>query len=400
MELAYNLYLLEHNAELRSVLVGRLKDRGQFLGALSEIRAAGMLVRAGFAVKFHDESDSTRTHCEYDVTRSATGKHFSVEVKTRHWENYPENDAEGRRQVQIHIGRLLRLALAKEAAHDRIVFIEFAMPDEMPAGVNPGEPWWMQAAIDGVRDTERLLKDQGKEVPAARVILANHPYHFHLDSTHSLIGLALEGLGPTDLGNGKAGSIREARRLRQKHGDLLALWKSIEKHRDIPQTFDGQSHHLAFGDHPARLIVGQRYVVPDARGVNVEATLEDAVVLPSEGLAYGIYKTDAGERVICTNPPTDAESKAFAEEPDTFFGVVNKQTSTNDPLELFDFFFESYGTASREVLLGLMNSCAETLTALSREELAELYCEGLVYTAMQMGSKAEPPGTASNSHAG
>jgi hypothetical protein len=37
LELAYNLYLLEHNAELRNRLIRRLKNLNQFSGALSEI---------------------------------------------------------------------------------------------------------------------------------------------------------------------------------------------------------------------------------------------------------------------------------------------------------------------------------------------------------------------------
>jgi hypothetical protein len=156
LELAYNLYLLEHNAELRRVLVRRLQDPNQFLGALSEIRFAGMLVRAGFAVQFHDESDGSKTHCEYDARRVVSGKSLSVEVKTRHWEAFPSNDADGRRQVQVSVGRLLRDALAKEAAHERLIFIELAMPEEAPADATATEPWWMQAAMDAVRETEEV----------------------------------------------------------------------------------------------------------------------------------------------------------------------------------------------------------------------------------------------------
>ena len=65
LELSYNLYLLEHNAELRSRLIGRLKVHDQFLGALSEIRVAGMLVRAGFSIAFENEDEGSRTYCEY-----------------------------------------------------------------------------------------------------------------------------------------------------------------------------------------------------------------------------------------------------------------------------------------------------------------------------------------------
>lgn len=384
LELAYNLYLLEHNEELRKVLIGRLKHPDQFLGALSEIRVAGMLIRAGFSVKFHDEADGSKTHCEYDARRTATGKTFSVEVKTRHWGKFPANDDDGRRAVRRNVRKLVRLALAKEAEHERLIFIELAMPDEPTDDGKPLEPWWMQAAVDGVKEAAQSLQKKGKDVPPALVIVGNHAHHFQLDSTKSVVGYALEGIGATEVHGGMKGTVREALRFREKHADLLALWKSIEAHRHIPQTFDGQSHRLAYGDHPPRLLVGNRYSVPGASGAMVEAVLEDAVVLPSEKSVYGIYRTDAGERVVCTNQLTDAEAQAYAEQPDTFFGVIKRQSGINDPLELFDFFFESYGKSPKETLLRLMADRADisSLQALSQRELAEIYCEGAVYAVL------------------
>jgi hypothetical protein len=301
LELAYNLYLLEHNAELRSILVDRLKSPGQFMGALSEIRVAGMLVRAGFSIKFHDETDLSRTHCEYDAVRLSTGKRFSVEVKTRHWRVFPKADSEGKRRIQIAVGRLLRDALYKQADNERIVFVELAMPDESHSDSKVLEPWWLQSAIDGIRLAERQLRKTYNIVPAATVIVSNHPYHLHLESTRSIVAFAVDGIGPTDFRSGLRGTIREALRFRRQHTDFLALWKSIEIHRYIPQTFDGSSYHLAFGEHPPQLVVGGRYKVPDANGCEGDATLEDAVALPSERKIYGIYRTDAGERVTCTD---------------------------------------------------------------------------------------------------
>ena len=391
LELAYNLYLLEHNEELRKVLIGRLKHPDQFLGALSEIRFAGMLIRAGFSVKFHDETDGSKTHCEYDAKRKSTGKAFSVEVKTRHWGKFPTNDEDGRRLVRRNVRRLVRLALAKEAEHERLVFIELAMPDEYVGDGKPPEPWWMQAAVDGIKRAEQSLKEEGKDIPPALIMVGNHPHHFQLDSTKSVVGYALEGVGATDVRGGMKGTIREALKFREKHADLLALWKSIQTHREIPQTFDGQSHHLAYGDHPPRLLVGNRYSVPDANGVMVEAVLEDAVALPTEKSVYGIYRTAAGQRVICTSPLTEAEAQAYAEQPESFFGVIKRQSAINDPLDLYDFFFESYGKSSKEDLLRLMagRPDAASLAALSQRELAEIYCESAVSAVLASQGRPE-----------
>jgi hypothetical protein len=120
--------------------------------------------------------------------------------------------------------------------------------------------------------------------------------------------------------------------------------------------------------------------VPDQSGSTVNAILEDAVVLPSEQSAYGIYRTDAGQRIICRDTLTPAEAKAYADQPDTFFGVIKKATPLDDPMELYDFFFETYGKSPKETLLNLMSNRpdAEALQLLPQSELAEIYCEGLV----------------------
>lgn len=109
------------------------------------------------------------------------------------------------------------------------------------------------------------------------------------------------------------------------------------------------------------------------------------MALPSERAVYGIYSTDAGQRIICRDILTEAEAKAYAEQPDTFFGVVKKQRPLTDPMELYDFFFSSYGKSDKEVLLRLMENRPdiESLRALPRRELAQIYCESLVYGVME-----------------
>lgn len=56
--LAYDLYSLEHNAKVQSILLNRLKNRKQFYGAFYETYMAGALIRAGFDIEFEDETDS------------------------------------------------------------------------------------------------------------------------------------------------------------------------------------------------------------------------------------------------------------------------------------------------------------------------------------------------------
>lgn len=57
--LAYNLYLLEHNVELQSRLIKRLKNPDQFQGAIYETFVTALFIRAGFDLRFEDETDPT-----------------------------------------------------------------------------------------------------------------------------------------------------------------------------------------------------------------------------------------------------------------------------------------------------------------------------------------------------
>ncbi len=52
--------------------------------------------------------------------------------------------------------------------------------------------------------------------------------------------------------------------------------------------------------------------------------------------------------------------------------------------ELYDWFYCRYGRAPKETLLGLMGDDVdiERLRQLSQRELAEFYCQGLVYSAV------------------
>lgn len=83
LRLAYNLYLVAHNQKLEQRLIGRLKQADQFLPAWYETFVFGALIRAGFALEFEDETDSSSTHCEATATFQKSAKKFAVEAKMR-----------------------------------------------------------------------------------------------------------------------------------------------------------------------------------------------------------------------------------------------------------------------------------------------------------------------------
>ena len=54
--------------------------------------------------------------------------------------------------------------------------------------------------------------------------------------------------------------------------------------------------------------------------------LQSATVSEAERMAWGVYQLPNGKHIICSNPLTDAEFNAYRRYPDTFFGVLSKQS--------------------------------------------------------------------------
>lgn len=166
LQLAYDLYALDHNVELREVLLKRLKDRSNFDGARYEVQVAAMLIRAGFNLEFEDETDRSSTHCEFTATYPKTGRSFSVEVKRR----------QGRR---VRIGGLFNGAISKHAKHPRVIFIDLNLRDDGDPSVRV-EPEFFRSAERRLRQFEGELLN-GSPYPSARVFLTNTPWDLYPD---------------------------------------------------------------------------------------------------------------------------------------------------------------------------------------------------------------------------
>lgn len=129
--------------------------------------------------------------------------------------------------------------------------------------------------------------------------------------------------------------------------------------------------------------IGQRYLVPDRTGTEYPAELENAVVIPTEKKAYGIYRLDDNRRIIASVPLTDNELAAYEKYPETFFGIIDKNAGRHckDIIDWYDFFYESYQHTPKEKLLDFMQDAADiqVLKSLTQQELAKIYCERLAY---------------------
>jgi hypothetical protein len=370
--LAYNLYLLAHNVGIQERLVRRLKDINLFRGALYETYVAAEFIKAGFSLEIENEEDKRSTHCEFTAISRKTGRKYSIEAKAR--EPNKQN---------VGIGNQLHEAFKKDAKYERVIFIDVNTPSFVDK---------IEIISKEIRDKERTLTIKGEPAPSAYIFVTNHPFEYDLEgvSTQQKSGF-VDGYKIPDFNfDVKFFNIRDVLKSRKNHEDILHLIKSIQEHHEIPSTFDAEPPELAHGSVPVRLIIGNKYVVPDENGNSEPAILVTAAVSQVEKKIYGIYKTLSGKQITCANPITEEELIAYIRQPETFFGVplqVVEKIST--PMDFFDSCYKTYRNSTKEELLEFLKDSPDfnNLKNLDQEELAISYCERFAYAAARATHK-------------
>jgi len=374
--LAYDIYLAEHNAksEVDEASIRRLLDRlrqeSQFYGARHELRAAGILLRAGLDISWEDESVGRKGgHGEFIATFPSTGRQFWVECKMRQ----PENNA-----TQPRFGKLLSAALRKETSLERIIFIDLNLHRERLNGQGGG---WAPWADNQLRDLEK--QPSATTLPSAIVILSNFTEHKELEDSAEL-GFVMEGFKTEHCRLGHIIDLWQAIENRFANPEIENIWKSIQEHSRIPDSFDGS---LLRVDETSRLVIGRRYVLEN----NTTGILEEAVVMEQWQKAVCIFCTADG-RHIYECELTDSEWEAWRQHPETFFGVVRKQGGVvKDGLDAFNFFYECYEGLTREQLLEHVRSHPDFshLETLSQADLAKQAAYRMALSAS--GQTESPP---------
>lgn len=365
--LAYNLYLLQHNVELQGYLVKRLKLQDSFHGAYYETYVAAWFILAGFELRLENEEDPTRTHPEFVAMRD--GQSFSVEAKTRQ-----------ERKDHLQIGNQLYDALSIDDSHTRVVFID------MNVGVDIDPEAFERDVLTTIESREKKMTIKGEPAPPAHVFVTNQPYHLALEETKLPRACLIAGFKIPDFGHAaRFTSYTAAYKARQKYKPLLDVQKAMVDY-SIPVTFDGELPEFAFGEAERRFTIGERLEV--AEGVFV--TLQSGVVVVSERMAFLVVTDDNGQHHIWKSELTDAELEAYRAHPETFFGrIVKVSRNTEDPMELYDFFYQSYKDTPKDKLLEFMKDAPnlEELKKLPVHELVYRYAEGMTWAVINKRKK-------------
>jgi hypothetical protein len=391
LNLAYNIYLIAHHTgEAGDAIVkgyaGRLKSAraDDFSGALFETYAAAAFLKAGFKLEFENERDGLTSHVEFVAVYPATGKKFSVEVKTRERSMASAGTGEDIDDIKrLRVANKLNKALGKNAEHARVVMIEVNVPELVTTSAG-----WPESAMRQIRENEKSDFPDGGKKPSAYVFVTNHPFHSNLGIADTGMQVLATGFHMADFGlDAGHTSYKAVLESRERHVEMFALMNSMRTHYEIPSTFDGEIPELAFGsdEQLPRLQFGRWYLVPLADGREVPGRLFDAVVIEPEKRAMGCYQLATGEYILAACPLSDAELAAYRRYPDTFFGQVRETTRRwNTLVELCDFFYESHKDTPREKALEWLAGAFdyERLKTLSQKDLAVILCERWALGAM------------------
>ncbi|KSV67134.1 hypothetical protein N183_32250 [Sinorhizobium sp. Sb3] len=375
MGTAYNLYLLEHNAELQERYIKRLLDKKNFQGTYYELIVAGILLRAGFRLELEDEANNATKHCEFSAVSQTTGQKYWVEAKMRSVEGIlgkskndgvKATDRDATRNLTTH----LNSALQKPAYDQRLIFIdlnaEIVNPDSLPD--------WFNKAVKRLDAKERDLKE-GHD---AYVFVTNLPFHRYLGATSIARQALAYGLGISDFSKPATRSLRETYHLKQKHIDGHEIMGAIRDYPVFPDTFDGS---LRSDESGLNIKIGESYLFSDlGEPPGTIGTVTAAAVNEDKSEAMVAVTTLDGKNMILSQKLTGEQLDDYRKFPDLFFGEQSSNGGNiEDPLQLFEFLLKTYSKSTREKLLEFMSvgSYAVDLKALSQPELAELYCERL-----------------------
>jgi len=380
LQLAYDLFVLDHNAEVREVMLQRLRNPVQFSGARYEAFVGASLARAGFAIEFENECDRSTTHCEFTATHSGTGCKYSVEAKHREPRVHPASSS-GRDLI----GTRLRKALKKVAAHPRVIFFDVDISSSDSGVPLPNA---LHRVVSYLRRAETQILRRQPQL-AAYIFLTSAIDERDLDSTTFVRVDMQESIGVPELRHGAAfRTVREAVAARDRHRPIYDLLDALQRFADVPSTFDGQLPEFAYGQSGTRLIIGNAYMLPVPDSGTVPGVLLSAFVSAHEGIAVGTYRLADHRTIIAQSPLTPSELRAYHRHPETFFDApqpVTRMIEPTDAVGMFDFLLATYGQASKEQLLRHLAGSPDIdqLQKLEQTALARIMCERYAETMLR-----------------
>lgn len=372
--LAYNLYLLNHNVELQTRLLKRLKDPGNFQGAYFELIVANVLIRAGFTLKLEDETDGASKHCEFAAVSKTTGKRYWVEAKMRAVSGLfgkTNKDGTNDKNPISHMIPHLNAALAKPATDERLIFIDLNSDVSLSKDTIP---IWIDRAIARLKQYESKELSTGTQ---AYVFITNLAYHRMLDDDMMTAAVPF-GLGIQDFNKPGYMRLSEAWRRKQKHIDMFNISAALLKYPHFPVTFDGSLPSESLDGALPRVMIGETYFFEGVGDGGLVGTVTAANVIESQCEVHVGLTDQGGTGHILRFPISTAQLADYKAHPDVCFGAIRPAPrNVKDKFEIFEWLMQVYKELSTAELLERLakHFNVDTVKNKSHSELLAEYCE-------------------------
>ncbi|WP_298995965.1 hypothetical protein [uncultured Desulfovibrio sp.] len=166
---ALHLLLVDNSGLLLERNIKRIKNTGNFWGAMYEIFVLSYFITGKFTIQAEDETDVSRRHCEFIATHK-NGCAFDVEAKSknRDFSLITKKDLEDNKTNMI---RILKEALKKPARNRRLIFANVNIPSLVSY---PQRFTWADGVSREIKKIYDARKD-GKKWPNASFVLTNFP---------------------------------------------------------------------------------------------------------------------------------------------------------------------------------------------------------------------------------
>src|ERR1700733_471999 len=176
LSFAFSLFAIEEARRLDEQLLSRLKHPEHFQGAFHEVFAESTCLRAGFQIERENENVRDLRHTEFTAIHNATGQHFSVEAKSKHYPGGLRRPGERQQKLKLHFGHLINEAVAKNPPHPLVIFLDTNLPFKSAHHVYGNDVTVPSRYIR--RLSQRISEEHGGRNPYAMLVMTNMPSHY------------------------------------------------------------------------------------------------------------------------------------------------------------------------------------------------------------------------------
>lgn len=228
LSLAYDLYLIEHNTELRDALLLRLKDSDKFQGARYELMTAACCAMAGFTLEYENEADGSTTHVEFTAYHPVFRDRIAVEAKSKHRKDVLGfNDPTAKPLTdlaRVGVTDLINAARKKHTAHPLVIFVDLNVP--VTIDQENKLPWAEKIR----KNCDSIIKSFGDNaVPFNMIVFMNRSFHYRPGDP-----AVSDPPGFVFVGN-------PVNKLQYAEQTLGILKEAVEKYGKIPMEFPDNS---------------------------------------------------------------------------------------------------------------------------------------------------------------